>query len=72
MILTHLGAKEETNAREGVRFKIGALFVFLADSSRALQACGQGTASAVQVAAGRHGRYLNTFPHFRPADGPRS
>jgi hypothetical protein len=26
-------------------------FAFLADSSRALQACGQGTASAVQVGA---------------------
>jgi len=36
-----------------VRFKMGALFAFLTDSSRALQAYGQGTASAVQVAGER-------------------
>jgi hypothetical protein len=35
---------------KGGRFKMGRFFALLADSSRALQACGQGMASAVQVA----------------------
>jgi len=36
-----------------VHFKMGPLFAFLADSSRALQACGQWTAFAVRGAAER-------------------
>ena len=64
-ILRYLRCHCQNNRPWRVRFKMGALFAFLADSSRALQACGQGTASAVQVAGGRPwalSEHLSTSP----------
>ena len=42
--------------RRGERFKMGVLARIAADSSRAFQACGQRTASAVQILPQMNGR----------------
>jgi len=53
--IRQIAPKLKRTHSSGAHFRIGAVFAFLADSSRALQACGQGTSSAVQVAGGRPG-----------------
>jgi hypothetical protein len=50
--------------RRWVRFKMGALSAFMADSSRTLQACGQGPAFAVWRLGADQGRWVKTFPQI--------